>query len=57
LPPRSSTLNFPVRDDRANGFYVRLKSDGSLAVVYESGRSGSKTHFHHRYHGYFLPGP
>ena len=55
--PMFSTLNFPVRDDRANGFYVRLKSGGSLAVVYESARSGSKTHFIIDITGYFLPGP
>jgi hypothetical protein len=36
---------------------VRLKSGGSLAVVYESARSGSKTHFIIDITGYFLPGP
>jgi N-acetylneuraminic acid mutarotase len=52
--PPFSTVNFPKGDDRANGFFVRLKG-GSLAVVYEAARAGSKTQFIIDITGYFLP--
>jgi hypothetical protein len=52
LVPPFSTVNFPKGDNRANGFFVRLK-DGSLAVVYEA-RAGSKTQFIIDITGYFL---
>ena len=29
-----SNLNFPIRDDRANGATVPLASDGSLDLIY-----------------------
>jgi hypothetical protein len=32
--PTSSTLNFPVGDDRANGVTAALGDDGSLSVTY-----------------------
>jgi hypothetical protein len=34
LPPKTSTLNFPARDNRANGVTVRLGS-GLLWVTYQ----------------------
>jgi spore germination protein YaaH len=37
----ASTLNFPVGDDRANGFVSRLGSGGTLTVTHGSGKSGS----------------
>ena len=53
--PPFSTVNFPKGDNRANGFFVRLNGDGSLAVVYEATRAGSKTQFIIDITGYFLP--
>lgn len=32
--PTSSTLNFPVGDDRANGVSVAIGSGGTLSVTY-----------------------
>ncbi len=57
VAPSFSTVNFPKGDNRANGFYVRLNSDGSLAVVYEATRAGSTTQFIIDITGYFLPAP
>ena len=39
----TSTLNFPVRDNRANGFVSLLGPDGTLTVTF-GGRRGSATH-------------
>ena len=39
----TSTLNFPVRDNRANGFVSLLGPAGALAVTFGGGR-GSTTH-------------
>ena len=39
----TSTLNFPVRDNRANGFVSLLGPDGTLTVTF-GGRRGSTTH-------------
>jgi hypothetical protein len=55
--PPISTINFPTGDNRANGFYVRLYQDGSLAVDYEAGRAGSTTQFIIDITGYFLAAP
>jgi len=41
----TSTLNFPVGDNRANGFVSVFGSDGSLTVTYGGGAKGSKTQF------------
>jgi N-acetylneuraminic acid mutarotase len=54
--PETSTLNFPKGDNRANGFFVSLYGDGSLAVLFEATRSAS-THFIIDLTGYFVPGP
>ncbi len=39
--PTSSTLNFPVGDDRANGVTVALGAGGTLSVTYISSALGS----------------
>jgi N-acetylneuraminic acid mutarotase len=57
VAPTFSTINFPKGDVRANGFYVRLNDDGSLAVVYEASRAGSSTHFIIDITGYFQAAP
>ena len=57
IVPQFSTINFPTGDNRANGFYVRLAQDGSVAIVYEAGLSGSKTQFIIDITGYFLAAP
>jgi spore germination protein YaaH len=41
----TSTLNFPVGDNRANGFVSMFGSGGSLTVTYGGGTKGSKTQF------------
>ena len=53
--PSSSTLNFPVGDDRANGVTVPLDSNGSLSAVFV-GSPGRTTHLVFDVTGYFLPG-
>jgi hypothetical protein len=40
----TSTLNFPVGDNRANGFVSLLGPSGTLAVTF-GGSKGSKSHF------------
>jgi hypothetical protein len=52
-PPRTSTLNFPVGDIRANGFDVSLAPDGTIGVVYFA-TAGSSTHFVVDVTGYFI---
>jgi subtilisin family serine protease len=51
--PSSSTLNFPVADDRANGVTVALGSGGTLSVTYLA--SGGTTDFIFDVTGYFVP--
>ena len=53
--PGSSTINFPARDDRANGVTVPLASDGTLSAVYISAR-GARVHIVLDVTGYFNPG-
>jgi hypothetical protein len=57
VAPSISTINFPKGDNRANGFYVALNSDGTMAVVYEASISSATTHFIIDISGYFLPAP
>jgi N-acetylneuraminic acid mutarotase len=52
-----STINFPKGDNRANGFFVSVYTDGSLAVLYGNGVSGSTTHFIMDMTGYFQAPP
>jgi len=54
--PPTSTLNFPVGDNRANTVTVPLGSGGTLAVVYNGGPSSATTHVIFDVTGYFLPG-
>ena len=52
--PPTSTLNFPVRDNRANGIAVAL-AGGSLSVVYNGATSTDTTHAIFDVTGYFTP--
>jgi hypothetical protein len=54
--PTTSTLNFPVGDNRANGVTVALSATGSLSATYagEAGPSAT-THLVFDLTGYFLP--
>jgi subtilisin family serine protease len=54
--PPTSTLNFPVGDNRANGVTVPLGSGGTLSVVYNGGPSAATTDAIFDVTGYFLPG-
>ena len=41
----TSTLNFPVGDNRANGFVSLFGTNGSLAITYGGNAAGAKTQF------------
>ena len=51
--PTSSTLNFPVGDNRANGLDVALSGTGTLSATYASGVAGAQTHLLFDVTGYF----
>jgi hypothetical protein len=51
--PTSSTLNFPVGDDRANGVTVALGTGGSLSVTYVGSTSPATAHVIFDVTGYF----
>ena len=53
--PTSSTLNFPLGDDRANGVTVALGAGGILGVTYVGPISSSTTHVIFDVTGFFLP--
>jgi spore germination protein YaaH len=53
--PTSSTLNFPVGDDRANGVTVALGSGGTLGVTFVAPSPGPTTHVIFDVTGYFVP--
>jgi spore germination protein YaaH len=53
--PTSSTLNFPLSDDRANGVTVALGSGGTLSVTYVASASSASTHVIFDVTGYFTP--
>ena len=53
--PRSSTLNFPLGDTRANNLTASLASNGTLSAVYKAA-AGKKAHILFDVTGYFLPG-
>jgi hypothetical protein len=53
--PGSSTINFPVRDNRANGITVPLSPAGTLGVWYGA-PGGTTTNFIVDVSGYFLEG-
>jgi hypothetical protein len=50
--PGSSTINFPVGDNRANGVSLQLSSTGTLSIVYVAG-GGATTHFIFDVTGYY----
>jgi hypothetical protein len=53
--PSSSTLNFPVADDRANAVSVALGPGGTLSVTYASPADGATTHVVLDVTGYYGP--
>ncbi|HEX7496274.1 MAG TPA: hypothetical protein VF349_06545, partial [Candidatus Limnocylindrales bacterium] len=53
--PASSTLNFPVSDDRANGVTVALGTGGTLSVTFVAPSSGPVAHVIFDVTGYFTP--
>jgi hypothetical protein len=55
IDPPSSTINFPVGDNRANGVTVALSASGSLSATYSSPTAGATTHFIFDVTGYFVP--
>ena len=53
--PTSSTLNFPVGDDRANAVTVALGAGGTLSVTYAAGTLGPTAQVIFDVTGYFTP--
>ena len=53
--PTSSTLNFPLGDDRANGVSVALGPGGSLSVTYVASTLGPTAQVIFDVTGYFAP--
>jgi hypothetical protein len=53
--PISSTLNFPMGDNRANGVTVALSDDGTLSATFDGAAAGKSTHLIFDVTGYFLP--
>jgi hypothetical protein len=53
--PTSSTLNFPLKDDRANAVIVVLSDTGSLSVTYAAPTVGPTAHVVFDVTGYFTP--
>jgi hypothetical protein len=54
--PTTSTLNFPVSDNRGNGLFAPLDGSGALSIVYKSGTAGAHTQIILDVTGYFEPG-
>jgi spore germination protein YaaH len=55
--PTTSTLNFPVGDDRANAVAVALGIGGRLSVTYVASSTGPTAHVIFDVTGYFQPSP
>ena len=53
--PTSSTLNFPLGDNRANGVTVALGVGGTLSATYVSASSSARTQVIFDVTGYFTP--
>jgi preprotein translocase subunit SecG len=53
--PTSSTLNFPLADDRANGVTVALGTGGTLGLTFVAPAPGPMTHVIFDVTGYFVP--
>jgi hypothetical protein len=54
--PTSSTLNFPIADNRANEVAVALSPTGTLSVTYVSATGEATTDVVFDVTGYFVPG-
>lgn len=54
--PSTSTLNFPVGDDRANGVAAPLGGGGILSLAYNGPAAGNTVHVIFDVTGYFVPG-
>ncbi len=54
--PTSSTLNFPLGDDRANGVTVALGAGGTLSVTYAAPSYSQTAHVIFDLTGYYVPG-
>jgi hypothetical protein len=55
--PATSSLNFPVRDNRANGVTIPLSATGTFSAVYKSTVAGARTHLIFDVTGYYLDEP
>lgn len=55
--PTSSTLNFPLHDNRANNVTVRLDDNGNVTAVFVGGSSSASTNLIFDVTGYFVQGP
>src|SRR5665811_730024 len=53
--PTSSTLNFPLGDNRANGVTVALSAEGTLSATYVASTLGPTTQVIFDVTGYFVP--
>jgi hypothetical protein len=53
--PGSSTLNFPLGDDRANAVAVQLGTGGTLSITFVAPSNGPSTHAIFDVTGYFVP--
>jgi len=53
--PATSTINFPLGDNRANGVTLPLAGDGGLWATYVAGSSAAKTNLIFDVTGYFTP--
>jgi hypothetical protein len=53
--PSSSTLNFPLGDDRANAVAVQLGTGGSLGITFVGPNNGQSTQAIFDVTGYFVP--
>jgi hypothetical protein len=53
--PTSSTLNFPVGDDRANAVTVALGGGGTLSITFVAPSNGPTAHAIFDVTGYFVP--
>ncbi len=53
--PVTSTLNFPVGDDRANAVTVALGAGGTLSIIFVAPSNGPTAHAMFDVTGYFTP--
>ena len=54
-PAHTSTVNFPIGDNRANGVVVPITDARRLEVVFSGNSSAATTHFVFDLTGFFLP--